>query len=183
MGVSESKNTKFKETIIGMGRFYDENIIKRKKTSTRKRNSLISSKNIKDFRRRSLILSNFHNSSKRNIMSLMKNEDESNAKEIMAILALKKINKQLKNNIGNNIKDKLYKYENNDIIDAINKLPNIEENNQNNVNSSNNNQITGEKNKLNINNNNNVIENKEDLEKKMGKIILLILKTNLEYLH
>ena len=106
-------------------------------------NTIKNRKSIKNFRksnllklnnitksRRSSFLPNFNlkSSKTNNFLTIEKDNNDANPNEIMAILAFREIHKKLKNNIGNNIKDKLYDYENNDITDAINKLPSIKQN-------------------------------------------------------
>ena len=133
-GDEENKNGKFKPTFIGLDKPIDEILIKRKKTNRSIRKSRLSKINIKGNKRRLSYLPAFnslHRYSKNNLMPLTKEKEESNNDELMTILALRKINKKLKNNIDNNIKNKLYKYENNDITDAINKLPSIKQEDKN----------------------------------------------------
>ena len=125
MRCARNKNKKFKETIYSVGKA--ESIIKKRKTNKQIRkttNKLLNSNNL---RRESALLSikNFKRSSKNCLMTFAKEKEEKNANEIMAILAFREIHKKLKNNMDENIKDKLYKYENNAITDAINKLPSI----------------------------------------------------------
>ena len=130
IGITNIKNNKFKETVINREKTIEEFPIKKKKTiKPRKLSNLLKLNN----KRNSLFLSNFNHlhisSKKNNIMTIEKEQNENNPNELMAILAFRELHKKLKNNIGNNIKDKLYNYENNDITDAINKLPSIEPNN------------------------------------------------------
>ena len=129
-----NKNKKFKETIMGTKKMTEEFVIKQKKTSKPSKkvsNNTIKLNNINNRRRSSFLpnLNNLRRSSKNtNLMTIEKEQNDTNPSELMAILAFREIHKKLKNNIGNNIKDKLYDYENNDITDAINKLPCIESN-------------------------------------------------------
>ena len=134
MRINRNKNQKFKETVIGMGKTGGDFPIKNKRTTKSKKNNLVFNNN---FKRRSAMsnLSSYHRSSKNCLMTLTKEQEETHTNnELMAIIAFRKIHKKLKNNIVDNIKDKLYKYENNDITDAINKLPSIKPNDINNNN-------------------------------------------------
>ena len=138
--IGEARNSKYIENIIGLERIYDEGHINRKKTMRpirKKNNNVVThihniNNNVNNIstkkkKRNSSFMNNFN----LNLNLNMKEKENSN--EIMNILFLRKIHKKLKNNIENKIKDKLYEYENNDITDAINKLPIAEPTKTNNT--------------------------------------------------
>ena len=135
VSIGRGKNNKFKETVIGFDKKVLEDLPIRNKKTTKpiRRNHIfpnINNNNNNEWKRSSLN-TNFkiHRGSSNSLMALTnEQEDTKTNNELMAIIAFRKIHKQLKNNIGDNIKSKLYKYENNDITDAINKLPSIKPN-------------------------------------------------------
>ena len=125
------KNKKFKETVIGNRKpsIEDNTIKNRKSIKNFRKSNLLKLNNITKGRRSSFLPNfNLKSSKTNNFLTIEKDNNDANPNEIMAILAFREIHKKLKNNIGNNIKDKLYDYENNDITDAINKLPSIKQN-------------------------------------------------------
>ena len=125
VAIGEVTKSKYKDSFLNLEKNNEEILLKRKKTTRtirKKINNRVNSFNVlnnsKKKRRNSSLISNLR----------LNLKEKENNNEIITILALRKIHKKLKNNIENKIKDKLYEYENNDITDAINKLPTIEPN-------------------------------------------------------
>ena len=164
VSICRGKNNKFKETVIGFDKKVLEELPIRNKKTTKpiRRNHIFPNININnnnEWKRRSVNINyKMHKGSSNSLIALTnEQEDTKTNNELMAIIAFRKIHKQLKNNIGDNIKSKLYKYENNDITDAINKLPPIKPNENNN-----NNDIINNNNENNKNINDNEIKKKSD---------------------
>ena len=125
--IGEERKYKCEDSSLNLEKSNEDIRLNRKKTARtiRKRINAVTNINAINNKRKK------RNSSFISNLSLNLNlKEKENNKELMTILALRKIHKKLKNNIENKIKDKLYEYENNDITDAINKLPTIEPNNK-----------------------------------------------------
>ena len=166
------KNTKFKETIIGLGfdkKILEDLTIKNKRTTkfTRKKNYGINN-NINDnsVRKKATFMFNYakHNfSGSNNLMTLTKEQEESNTNnELMAILAFRNIHNTLKNNIQDNLKKKNYKNENNNITHTVNKIPTKKSMDKKNNEKQNDNNKSNDK---------NTQVNKKNLSKKRNKKI------------
>ena len=150
--ISGMKN-KLKETFIGRKKTVDIYPVKKKRPF-----KLMGEKLLNNNVKRKSCFNNFGHISNNNLMSLTKEEEIATSSELMAILAFREIHKKLKNNIGENIRDKLYNYENNDITDAINRLPSLEK------------EKTNKSDSKNVESNNSNIKNKSDTRKYSEKI-------------